>query len=160
MSDLMKTAIDALLAESSIYNKIAKDKNNAYSIRPGETIVSGMLVPAITVCQEEGESEPKFPTSHDTLRVIIWINDKTTREYYKYLREFSDLVIALFNRKGSTFNSISGTTGNRYCRFLKRGVTIDFDTEVKLFYAEIVFDVIRSEGETFSPSDSGDLAWV
>lgn len=161
-TNLMRIVIDKLKTDATVINFVAKDKNSNLSIRPGDFIKSGALFPMITVNIKEDDSEPKFPACKDVLTITIWLSDKTPNgEFYKKLNLVKDQIISLFNREGGSFNQIdvATNTGYRVCQFLKNSANIEHDDILDLFYCEIIFDVVRSEDETFLVSDAGDRPW-
>ena len=161
-SDIIREVIKHLKSDLTIQSKIAKDRNDNLAIYSANFANISAVFPSITVEIEEGQSEQAFPSSIDTLKIIVWIDIKTKEESYKFLKSVSDAVISLFNREGSVFNNIdiSTNTGVRFCNLLKRMVMFDYDDMIQKHYCQIVFDIVRSEGESFDPSDAGDVAWV
>ena len=159
-SDIYRIILGILTGNTIIQNNIAKDVNNHLSIRPNIFNPEGAKFPQICINVTEGESEAKFPTSHDSVNITVWEDQMNNREWYKSLKQISDEIISLFNRKGDIFNNIDvpTNTGVRVCRFLKQSVTFDFD--VKKYYVEIIFNIVRSETESFASSDAGNKAWV
>lgn len=159
---IIKEVITALRADTSIANRLATDTNGNRCIRPGGFVPVGALFPQITLRWMDDGSEAKFPAENGNLHIIVWA-DAMQSEPYKFLDITKDLILALFNRYGSTFNRIDvpTNTGIRFNQFLKQSVDSEFDEVVKKYYCEIVFRVCKSDGdESFAPSDSGDQAWI
>lgn len=161
-SDLIREIIKALKSNTVVQNNIAKDVNNEYSIRPGDFVPTGAVLPQICVTVEEGSSEPSFLASHDTLTISIWVDPKRKQNPYAFLTVIMDAIVGLFNREGSDFNNIDvpTNTGVRICQLLKATRSMDYDPELKYFYGEVVFEVVRSEGESFAAADAGDKPWT
>jgi len=154
--------IDALKGDATIIANIAKDRNGNLSIRPGRFVPTGAVLPEITVEEDEGASEPKIPATHTKLIITIWIDSKETKPSYSFLKTTSDAILALFNREGGSYNEIDipTNTGVRVCEILKSSRIISYDEVLKYDYAEITFEAVISEGESFDTSDAGDKVWV
>lgn len=161
-SDLIRVIVEKLKDDVNIMSGIASDTKGNKMVRPATYSVIDMLMPAITVNVSDGGSEPIIPASSDVLSIIVWCGDKVNKEFYKFLKQKADLIITLFNREGDDFNNIDvpTNTGVRFCQLLKQNVSFGFDDEFKKYYVEIVFQVIRSENESFKASDAGDISWV
>jgi hypothetical protein len=154
--------IEALKLDVTIAANIGKDRNNNLSIRPGRFVPTGAVLPEITVEEDEGPSEPSIPATHTKLVITIWIDSKVTKPAYSFLKTNSDAILDLFNREGGIFNEIDipTNTGVRVCEILKSSRIIAYDEVLKYDFAEITFEVVISEGESFDPTDAGNKAWV
>lgn len=154
--------VSALKTNSTVIANIATDRNGNLSVRPGRFVPTGAVLPEITVEEEEGASEPKIPATSTKLIITIWIDPKVTKPSYSFLKTTSDAIITLFNREGGDFNEIDipTNTGVRVCQILKSSRIIGYDEVLKYDYAEITFEAVISEDESFAASDAGDKAWV
>lgn len=157
----MKKIVAALTNDISISALVGKDKNGISSIRCAK-IPTGSVLPQITIDDEELNSEPEFTATHSLLNITVWIDSKETKPVHSFLMDISDKIIALFNREGGKYNEIDVTTntGVRVCNILKTSRTIDYDEILKYNYVEIIFEVVRSEDESFATTDAGDKAWT
>ena len=161
-SNVVKEIIKALRADATIQLKIAKDSKNNYAIHPGNFNQLHNVFPQLTVEYSEGNSEQVFPSSHDALIVTVWIDEKSNEQSYSFCRIVTDAIVTLFNREGGDFNNLDVTTdtGVRICNFIKQSVIFDYDDVIKKHYGEVIFDVVRSEGESFNPINAGNKVWV
>jgi len=161
-TDLFRTIRSKLVADATIISKIKKDRNGRLSIRPGSSIPSGFLLPGITIEVIENASEPLFPVSNDLVRIMFWTDPKAQEQGYSLRKTVADAIIALFNREGSSLNNIDipTNTGIRVASMLKTSVIFDHDEVIDRNYVEILFDVIRSESESYDPGDAGNQGWV
>jgi len=77
------------------------------------------------------------------------------------LKTVSDAILDLFNREGGIYNEIDvpTNTGVRVCEILKSSRIIGYDEILKYDFAEVTFDAVISEGESFAVSDAGNKAW-
>jgi len=78
------------------------------------------------------------------------------------LKTVSDAILDLFNREGGIYNEIDvpTNTGVRVCEILKSSRNIGYDEVLKYDFAEIIFEAVISEGESFDPTDAGNKIWV
>ena len=161
-TNFLKKIVAAIKNDATIKANIAKDKNGELSVRPGNFVPTGAIVPSITVEEDTGGSEPSIPATHTMLTITIWIDSGQTKQAYTFLRTVSDAILDLFNREGGIFNEIDVTTntGVRVCQILKSSRIIEYDEVLKYDYAEIIFEAIISEGESFDPTDAGNKTWV
>lgn len=159
---LISVVVSALIADPYLNSKIAKDNTNRYFIQPAETVPVGFVFPGITLKWKEGPSESQIPASRDMLTVTVWIDPKKTKEGFEFLKTSSDRILTLFNRQGDAYDQIDvGTdTGIRICQFLKVSREFSHDDELNLDYAELIFEVVKSEDESFDPLVAGDKDWV
>jgi len=156
--DLERTVVKALRGDAGIVSLIKKDRNG----KPGifnAMFPSGAVRPCVTYMVNDGRSEPIFPASNDLLTITYW--RKQGRGSKRNRKIFKDNLLNLFNRKGGAFDNIdeATNTGVRYAQFLKRAVDFGFESRIKLDFVEVIFEVVRSEGESFDPDDAGDQAW-
>lgn len=161
-TNFLKTVIAALNADPTLIANIAKDKNDKLSIRVGNFVPSGAVVPEITVIENEEASEPKIPSTKTRLCITVWIDPTKTRPSYEFLKTVSDAILALFNRQGGLYNSIDvdTNTGVRVCQILKSSRTKGYDEVLKYNFVEVTFSAVISEGESFATADAGNKAWV
>jgi hypothetical protein len=161
-SNFLKKVIVALKTDATIIANIAKDKNGILSVRIGNFVPTGAVVPEITVIEEELNSEPKLPATHTKLIITVWIDSKETSSSYSFLKTVSDAILDLFNREGGIYNEIDvpTNTGVRVCEILKSSRNIGYDEVLKYDFAEIIFEAVISEGESFDPTDAGNKIWV
>jgi hypothetical protein len=154
---LIQQVREVLIENASISNYVSQDKLGESNVRPEITIRSYLSYPIITLKVEELESYYPIPSAKDFLKITIYIN-KDIKPCYDNLRRFSDIIVALFNREGGVYNEL--TTGLRICDILKLNRSIEYDEDLKLYYCEMLFEVIRSEEESFVAADAGDKPWV
>lgn len=161
-SNVIKEVIKALRANATIQARIAKDLKNNYAIHPGNFNQLHNVFPQLTVEYNEGPSEQSFPSSHDTLMITVWVDEKSNEQSYSFCRIVIDAIVTLFNREGGDFNYIDLTTntGVRICNFIKQSVIFDYDDVIKKHYGEVIFDVVRSESENYSDATAGNKTWV
>jgi hypothetical protein len=160
-SDLIREIIGRLRNDITIQSKIGKDSRNNLAIHPGKYNPIHNVFPQITVEVLEGGSEAQFPSSHDSLIITIFVDKKEKDPIYAFMVQVKDAILALFNRKGGSLNNIDvvTNTGVRICQILKGSIDFSYDDTIQKNYCEIIFSVVRSEGESFAPSDAGDVPW-
>lgn len=153
---LIQKVREVLVDNTTINNYASKDKFGKTNIRPEITIRSYLSYPIITLKVEELESFYPIPSAKDLLTITIHIN-KDIKPCYDNLRRFSDIIIALLNREGGNYNELLKQL--RICDILKLNRNIEFDEDLKTYYCEILFEVTRSEDESFLAADAGDKPW-
>jgi hypothetical protein len=153
---LIQQARKILVQDVNINSYVSEDKLGDSNIRPEITIKSYLSYPMITLKVEELESYYPIPSAKDLLNITIHIN-KDIKPCYDNLRRFSDIILALFNREGGVYNEL--TTGLRICNILKLDRSIEFDADLNLYYCEMLFEVVRSEEESFAGTVAGDKPW-
>lgn len=160
-SDLEKIVVSKILADATIVAFLAKDKNNKPSIRPSGFNPNGPLFPQITYSFNSGKSEPIFPATKGRLHIIIWADPIETLTPKSMMQPIVNRILAIFNRKGSSLNliDVATDTGVRITQILKEDSIMDYDEVIKKNFAQVIFDVNMSEGESFDPSNAGDKAW-
>ena len=156
-----QTIVKILRDDSFIKSKISKDINGNLSIRPADTLYSGIILPCITIFVEESEVQPVIPSILEIANIKVWTNPKETENDYIFRKQVIDAIVTLFNRKGDDFNEIDvvNNTGLRFCNFLKQSIDYDHDETIDKNYGEVIFEVIRSKDESFSVDDAGDKIW-
>jgi len=159
-SNFIQKIIIALINDSIVQNNIARDKNGNLSVHVAK-LPTGAVLPEITIDEEEMDSEPQFPATRTRVTIIVWIDTKTTRPNYSFLKTISDEIITIFNREGSKYNEIDvpTNTGVRVCNILKTTRDINYDEILKYHYAEVIFEAVISEDESFAAADAGNKVW-
>lgn len=159
-TDIARKVIAVLLAETAITDQLASNTAGKM-IRAGKAQLIGDKYPQITVFYTDGKSDSIFPACEGELNITIWVKD-THREPISFLSGIKDLILALFNRQGSDYNDIDvpTNTGLRVLQFVNRVSEYGVDDVVKDIYWELIFDVNRSNGESFLASDAGNKTWV
>jgi hypothetical protein len=154
---LIQKVREILAEDVDIENYVSKDKIGESNIRPEITIQSYLSYPIIILKVDELESQYPIPSAKDILNITLFIN-RDMAPCYDNLRRFSDIIMGLLNREGGAYSELSKDL--RICDILKLSRDIEYDDELKLYYCEMLFEVVRSEGESFAASDAGDKAWV
>lgn len=157
---VVQEVVSILSDDPDIQSLVAQDPNNNLSIRPAKYTPSGTKFPQITIGYSEGNSDSLIPASVDTVNMTVWVNE-LYKEPYKFLDQMKNIIINIFNREGGDYNRIDedSNSGIRFCQFKKLSATIDFEDEIKCYYCEVIFEVIRSENESFAPVDAGNGTW-
>ena len=90
---------------------------------------------------------------------VTFFNNGSNVECYLCI---SDAILAEFNREGDDFNDIDvgSNTGVRFNLFLNQSVIFGKETSINRNFVELIFTVMRADGESFAPSDAGNQAWV
>lgn len=127
----------------------------------GKFMPVGNTYPQICIFASEGFSEMVFPAGHFRIYIGIYC-EKTQLEPYKTLRDIIKSINRLLNRKASSLSEIDVPTniGLRIAKCLKAGGFINFDKETGKYEAEMEFDCVISEGESFADADSGNRPWL
>lgn len=102
-----------------------------------------------------------FPAGRYRLYVDVYV-EKTMTDPFKMARDIIKSINRLINRKASSLSEIDVPTniGLRVAKTLKAGGFINFDKETGLYYAEIEYDCVISEGESFAVADAGNRSWL
>ena len=92
---------------------------------------------------------------------MAWV-EKDSKEPYKKLREIIKRLNELLNRKASSLSEIDevNNIGLRVANCLKDGGEILFDKETGLYFANLRYNVVISEDESFAPEDAGNRPWI
>jgi hypothetical protein len=150
-----------ILRENSVIQiNVKRDVNKNLSIRPGKFVPSGSITPCIIIEVNENASEPSFPACRDTLKITYWLDPKIEQEPYTKAKTVIDTILTLFNRDNHQEIDIPSNTGVRVCQFLKQSVVYDRDEVLDKYYGEVIFEVVRSEGESFATGDAGNAVWI
>jgi hypothetical protein len=111
----------------------------------------------ITVDIDEGESEAIFPACRKNLQITINIKKGSQYGTYTIIKKIQNEIRDIFNREGGKFNDLDN--GLRVASVLKAGGENDYYEDGNLYYGIQYYEVVISEGETFTEADAGDKAW-
>lgn len=122
----------------------------------------GNSYPQVCLHLDEGKSEEIFPAGHYELYVCIYEKKDGVETPYSNIKKIVRRINELINRKASSISEInvSANEGLRVAQCLKQGGMPDYDKSTGLYYDEIRYKCVISEGESFDPLDSGNQSWI
>ena len=120
--------------------------NNEYCIHTfvedriyqGDSPISQLTLPHITISFDAGEGDGDLPVEHGELRVKVWF-DQVSREARTKCRRCTFRVSALLDRQVNSINSANSNITVRLCDKITHVLLVDPDTNT--YYGSLAFDV-------------------